>query len=69
MTVHGGPSFTTWQAAKLPPNLGRTLRNLEGDLLFAMAPVIVAIAEAVADALAVLTPLADQLIEAGILDP
>ncbi|HET6898523.1 MAG TPA: hypothetical protein VFK70_09255 [Vicinamibacteria bacterium] len=69
MTVHGGPSFTTWQAAKLPPNFARSWRNLEGDLLFAMAPIIVAIWDVVADALDVLAPLADELIAAGVLDP
>jgi hypothetical protein len=67
-TVHGGPRFAEWQRSKTGPRPARDVRNLHGDLVYTLAPVVVAMADAVVACIETMSPFMEQLAEAGLLD-
>ena len=68
MTIHGGPTFTQWQRSKLPPSVGRSVRNTYGDLAYWLAPAVHALLHAVVGAVDALSPTMEQLRKSGVLD-
>lgn len=63
MTVHGGPTFTQWQQRKLQPNIARSMRNLNGDLIYTVFPTVIGFMYAAQDALTAFIKFSEKFLE------